>query len=177
MISVLRYALLIFLVVVSAACSRSTVADEASAIDESGQPTSTGGSSTDTQPPTTATQRAAATSTTTSTAAGVIQGEPVIPGFPLITVFTPSAGGGTRPLLRWESVPDASLYSVVVYDTAGEPYWGTLTDEAQTYVGGPHQIVEDRPGPRVADGGAWSVVALDAGGRPLAGSGIAPISP
>lgn len=91
--------------------------------------------------------------------------------------MTAASGGGTRPLLEWSIVAGAETYSVVVYDPEGKPYWGTLTEETSTYVGGSIQLLEDRPGPRVSVGSSWSVVALDQNRLPLAVSGIAAIAP
>lgn len=109
--------------------------------------------------------------------ADVVVVEPPISSWPAIDVATPSSGGGTRPLLEWSPVEGADSYSVYVYDGDGRPYWATLTEDTSVFVGGPVQIEEDKPGPRVEPGSTWSVVALDEDHLLIATSGRVAISP
>lgn len=93
-----------------------------------------------------------------------------------MTLTTPESGGGERPVLAWEPVDGADHYAVVVLDPDGQPYWGWRTADTVVRVG-----VGDRaegvPGPRVADGMTWSVVAHGADGIPVAASARRPIEP
>lgn len=103
---------------------------------------------------------------------------PLVEGWPTVELTTPTSGGGSRPELVWRAVPDAAHYSVVVLDPSGQPYWSTVVADTSVHVGGGDEALpDDRPGPRVADGSTWSVVALDAAGRPLAASERRPVSP
>jgi len=94
-----------------------------------------------------------------------------------IVLLTPTSGEGSRPLLAWEPVPGAEFYSLVVYGPDNQPYWGSLLTDAQTYVGGPIQLKEGRPGPRVIDGMSWMVIASDGDLSPVATSQLRPIAP
>lgn len=111
--------------------------------------------------------------TTTTTVAE----EPAIAGADLIEQATPTSGGGTRPLLEWAAIDGASLYFVSMYTETGDPYWAAVTEETQTYVGGPLQIPAGRSGPNVADGYTWVVYAEDADGNLLAVSPSRAIAP
>lgn len=120
-----------------------------------------------------------ATSTTAppETITTTVAQEPAIAGAVLIEQTTPTSGGGTRPLLEWAAVDGAALYFVNIYTETGGSYWSRVTDETNTYVGGPLQIPAGRTGPNVADGYTWIVYAEDAEGNLLAVSAQRPIAP
>lgn len=99
-----------------------------------------------------------------------------VPDAEAVVQTTPTSGGGTRPLLSWEPVDGAATYLVIVF--AGDaPYWSTITDAAETYVGGARAIPEGVDGPEVSEGYSWAVYAEDENGTPIASSPIRPISP
>lgn len=102
---------------------------------------------------------------------------PVIAGLDPVIVTSQPSGGGERPLLEWEAVPDASRYLVVLYGADGEAIWSTVTSATETYVGGPSPIPDANSGPRVETGSSWVVYADDADGGTLAVSGRTPIDP
>lgn len=100
-----------------------------------------------------------------------------VPDAALVVQTTPTSGGGARPLLAWESFDGAATYLVIVYAEGGEPYWSTITDRTETYVGGAAPIPDGVDGPEVAEGYSWAVYAEDADGIPIASSPLRPISP
>jgi hypothetical protein len=75
------------------------------------------------------------------------------------SVIGTSSSGGAQPELRWEPIDDAVLYSIVVYDPAGEPFWGWQGSETSVTVG------EGAPDPLVDRESTWSLIALDADGE------------
>lgn len=77
--------------------------------------------------------------------------------------------GGDLPTLTWSAVAGAALYSVVVTDADGQPFWGWQGAETTVTVG------EGAPDPVVSPDMTWSIVALDADGAPLVESGPLPI--
>lgn len=93
-----------------------------------------------------------------------------------IELTTDESGGGDRPVLSWEPVADAANYRVVVLDADGQPYWGWTTTETELVVGAVERP-EGAPGPRIAEGMSWSVIADDADGIPIAVSARQPIAP
>ncbi len=123
----------------------------------------------------TTTTSAEASATTTTTAAPA--GDPVVHDADPITQLTPTTGEGIRPLLEWESVPSAAIYTVIVYDAVGAPYWSAVTAEPQVFVGGRLQIPEGRTGPNIGDGYTWAVYADAADGTFLAASPLRDIAP
>jgi hypothetical protein len=100
-----------------------------------------------------------------------------LPDADVVVQTTPTSGGGTRPLLGWEPFEGAATYLVIVYAEGGEPYWSTITEQTETFVGGAAQIPDGVDGPEVAEGYSWAVYAEDADGIPIASSPIRPISP
>jgi hypothetical protein len=105
--------------------------------------------------------------------------EPIlaVPDADVITQTTATSGGGTRPLLSWEPVDGAASYLVIVFTAEEAPYWSTITDQPETYVGGAAAIPDGVDGPEVADGYSWAVYADDETGAPIASSPIRPIAP
>lgn len=114
--------------------------------------------------------------TTTTTEPPVVE-EIIIPSAQPITLLTPADGQGSRPKLQWEPVDGTTYYTVTVYAPDGRPYWASVLVETETFVGGPVQIDEDKPGPRIIDGMSWLVVAYGEDQVPIAVSGERPISP
>lgn len=95
---------------------------------------------------------------------------------PGVTLVTARHGEGPRPVLRWEPVPDAANYLVVLRDGVEAPaswVWRGTNVEVQVGFG-------DRPGlggPEVRPGMVWSVLAFDADDAPIAQSDERPIAP
>jgi hypothetical protein len=102
---------------------------------------------------------------------------PVIEGLDSVTLLTPVAGGGARPLLAWEPVNAAATYMVVVYDSEGEAIWSSITRDTEIYLGGSLPIPEENTGPRITADSSWVVYADDANGRVIAASGRSPLNP
>lgn len=94
----------------------------------------------------------------------------------LVELTTPVTGGGPRPVLSWEPVDGAAVYAVVVHDVDGAPYWGWELEDTSVRLG-LEERPDSAPGPRVAEGMTWSVVAYDADWLPLAASERRPIAP
>lgn len=153
---------------VSGACSSST-SDSGASTTEAGATTST--TATGNSP------GSGSATPDTTLATTTTMGESAIVGTDLITQTTPTSGGGTRPLLEWDSVDGAALYYVTVHTDSGSPYWAAVTVETKTYVGGPLQIPAGRTGPNVASGYTWVVYAEDAEGNLLAASPRRAIAP
>jgi hypothetical protein len=102
---------------------------------------------------------------------------PVIEGLESVTLLTPVAGGGARPLLAWEPVNTAATYMVVVYDSEGLAIWSSITKDTEIYLGGSLPIPEENTGPRITADNTWVVYADDANGRVIAASGRSPLNP
>ncbi len=100
-----------------------------------------------------------------------------VPDAEVIVQTTPTSGEGARPLLGWEPVDGAATYLVIVFAGDEEPYWSTITEQAETYVGGQAAIADGVDGPEVAGGYSWAVYAEDENGNPIASSPIRSISP
>lgn len=83
------------------------------------------------------------------------------------TFVITDAGEDGRPELSWDAVDGAVRYAVVVRDLDGEAYWAWETSDTSVRVGFSDRPA-DAPGPRVADGMTWSVVAYDDDGLPIA---------
>lgn len=96
---------------------------------------------------------------------------------PGMTLTTPTSGNGSRPLLAWESVEGADWYSVYLYGPDQGLYWSWQGRETSVPVGGRPQLNDKAPGPSVADGMTWSVVAYDNHDMPIASGGPRPIAP
>lgn len=99
-------------------------------------------------------------------------------GFPDVVVqHTPEAGGGFRPELQWDAIDGADHYGVYLYAPSGDVYWSWRGMETQVFVGGAIQLSDSAPGPSVADGMSWAVIAYDADLIPVAASPMRPIAP
>lgn len=98
-------------------------------------------------------------------------------GLPGIELITAESGGGTRPMLEWEVVEGADHYFVSVRTIEGNGYWGWRTEQTSVPVGGLPRLAEDAPGPRIALGMTWSVIAMDVDGNMIAASNYRPIAP
>jgi hypothetical protein len=94
-----------------------------------------------------------------------------------VVLLTPISGGGTRPLLEWEPIPDADHYGAYVYAPDGSIYWAWTGRQTSVHVGGEPQLREGAAGPSVVDGMSWAVIAYDAELLPMAVSELRPISP
>ena len=103
---------------------------------------------------------------------------PFLTGFDQsVHLATATEGGGIRPRLEWESVPEADHYGVYLYAPDGRLYWSWRGRELSVYVGGAVQIGDHAAGPSVAVGMNWAVVAYGADLNPVAASGLRPIAP
>jgi hypothetical protein len=94
-----------------------------------------------------------------------------------IILKTPTSGGGERPLLEWEPFAGADHYAVFLYAPSGEAYWVWSGDATSVHVGGEPLLAEGSPGPNVAEGMSWAVIAYDAAMVPVAVSERRPIAP
>lgn len=94
----------------------------------------------------------------------------------VVVQTTPVSGGGDRPVLAWEAFDGAADYVVAVHDADDRPYWAWTTSDTQVRIGLTERP-ETAPGPRVADGTTWVVIARDADGTPIASSPRRPIGP
>jgi hypothetical protein len=99
------------------------------------------------------------------------------PGLELIEVMTPASGGGDRPLLEWAPVEGAHHYSVSLFDSDGDLYWGWTGFGTSVHVGGDPQLVDLAPGPRVVEGMTWGVGAYGEDFVPIATSALLPVGP
>jgi hypothetical protein len=105
-------------------------------------------------------------------------GEPFFGAFEeVVVLLTPTAGGGTRPLLEWQAVEGADEYGMYLYAPDDRIYWGWRDAATAVHVGGEPQLRDGAAGPRVTAGMSWVVVAYDADGLPVAVSELRPISP
>jgi hypothetical protein len=96
-------------------------------------------------------------------------------GLPTIAIMSTPVGGGERPDLAWQPVDGAADYQVTVLDPDGGFYWGWRGATSEVPFGGRPRLLPGAAGPRVVTGMTWTVVALDANGRPLAAGGPAPL--
>lgn len=71
-----------------------------------------------------------------------------------------------RPTLTWPAVAEAAEYQVVVLDANGEPYWSWIGAGTSVPIGGA-ELGVSTPGPTVAPGFSWTVVAWDVDGAAL----------
>jgi hypothetical protein len=94
-----------------------------------------------------------------------------------IVLLTAEAGGGRRPLLAWDPVPDATRYAVFVYSPSGAAYWTWWGESTSVHVGGEPRLDDGALGPAVTEGMSWAVLAFDADGSPVAVSPRRPIAP
>lgn len=127
--------------------------------------------STDAEPTaasTTIADEAPADATTTTEPAPSGPSSPAL-GLPELTLLT-EPSEDQRPLLEWEPVDGAQQYSVSVFAPSGRGYWAWRTDGTSVPLGGEPRLRDDVSGPSTAPGMTWSVVALDADGRPIAAS-------
>jgi hypothetical protein len=98
---------------------------------------------------------------------------PWLPDLPLLT----EPSDDPRPLLAWEAVDGAVVYSVTVTAPTGTPYWAWQTDATSVHLGGDPRLDDDQSGPSTLPGMTWSVLAFDADDRPVAASVEAPLRP
>lgn len=82
-----------------------------------------------------------------------------------------------RPLLAWEPVEGAVLYSLTVTAPTGAAYWAWQTDATSVHLGGDPRLDDDQSGPSTVSGMTWSVIAFDGDDRPLAASVEAVLRP
>lgn len=94
----------------------------------------------------------------------------------IVVQTTPVSGGGARPVLAWEAFDGAADYVVAVHDGDERPYWAWTTSDTRVRIGLTERP-ETAPGPRVADGTTWVVIARDADGTAIASSPRRPIGP
>ncbi len=113
----------------------------------------------------------ATTTTTTTTTAEPPPTQPARPalGLPEMALLT-EPSEDQRPLLEWEPVEGAAQYSVSVFAPSGEGYWAWRTEGTSVPLGGEPRLRDEVSGPSTAPGMTWSVLALDADGRPIAAS-------
>lgn len=95
-----------------------------------------------------------------------------------IELRVPATGNGPKPLLRWEPVPGAVAYHVIVNTLDGGPYWGWRGAASQVWLGGsPTEPAADTEGPMLVGPMLLTVVATGADGLPVAGLGPVEIAP
>lgn len=111
---------------------------------------------------------AAADAATTSEPSRTGPSRPAL-GLPELTLLT-EPSDEERPLLEWEPVDGAAQYSISVFAPSGAGYWAWRTDGTSVPLGGEPRLRDDVSGPSTVAGMTWSVVALDADGRPIAAS-------
>lgn len=108
------------------------------------------------------------------------QGKPFISGSGIGTIklLTDTRGAGAKPLFKWQTVPEAARYELIVYDQAGAPYWAWDGTQTQIYLGGTEsQPSADSAGPSLDAGYSWTVVAFDGNDKVIASSATRSISP
>jgi len=143
-----------------------------------GTPAATAGTSAPTTTSAGATTTTGAATTTTAASTTTEAAGPLFGSFDqAVTLLTATSGGGIRPLLQWDPVSGADHYGVYVYAPNGDLYWSWLTTDTSVHVGGEPVLHDDAPGPSVAEGMSWAVVAYDAAQLPLAVSAQRPIAP
>jgi hypothetical protein len=96
-------------------------------------------------------------------------GRSVLPGLPELALVT-APSNDQRPLLEWEPVPGAEVYSVSVHTPDGLGYWAWRTDATSVHLGGDPRLRNDVSGPSTVSGMTWSVIAFDAARLPIAAS-------
>lgn len=100
--------------------------------------------------------------------------EPLLAGFDELIELTVASGEvPDRPVLSWTAVDGADHYGVYVYAPNGEIYWAWQGRETSVTLGG---AIGDAPGPAVADGMTWAVIAYDAALLPIGVSVVAPLA-
>ena len=149
------------------ACGGAPAATESGSVaTPSGQPTAPAASATP------------LTGTAPPSSGGPVAGTPLFGDFEsLIVLRTPTAGGGSRPLLEWDGVDGVDHYAVYLHAPDGRIYWSWSGRQTSVHVGGEPPLREGAPGPSVAAGMTWAVVAYDADLLPITTSEIRPISP
>lgn len=94
-----------------------------------------------------------------------------------VALLTPMTDAGERPVFRWKPVSGATVYSLVVRDESGDPYWAWTGSETSVPLGGgPKALPAGMDGPVIRGNMSWSVVALDSGHSPIAASDLRPVS-
>ncbi len=98
-------------------------------------------------------------------------------GLAAVQLQTPSSGGGPRPTLVWSGVPGADVYFVTLFTPSGTAYWAWQGSATSVELGdGSGPLPANAPGPKVADGMSWQVLAYASDGSLLAASERTPIS-
>jgi hypothetical protein len=122
---------------------------------------------------------AAVTPQTTTTSEPEPEGPLYIEGIvlPSVTLLTATSGGGERPLLDWEPVDGAAWYQAIVVTSGGDTYWTWPTEDTAVFVSGVESDVTTSPGPRIAQGMTWAVLAFDDTNLLIAQSNHRPIEP
>lgn len=103
-------------------------------------------------------------------------GRSALPGLAELALVT-AQSDDQRPLLEWEPVPGAAVYSVSVYTPDGVGYWAWRTDATSVHLGGDPRLDDDASGPSTVPGMTWSVIAFDAARLPIAASARAVLHP
>lgn len=103
-------------------------------------------------------------------------GRSALPGLPELALVT-APSNDERPLLEWEPVPGAEVYSVSVHTPDGLGYWAWRTDATSVHLGGDPRLQDDVSGPSTVSGMTWSVIAFDAARLPIAASVRAVLRP
>lgn len=103
-------------------------------------------------------------------------GRPALPALGDVTLLT-EPSDVQRPLLEWEPVPGAAVYSVSVFTPDGVGYWAWRTEATSVHLGGDPQLRDDVSGPSTAPGMTWSVLAFDGDQMPIAASVRAVLHP
>ena len=99
-----------------------------------------------------------------------------LPGLPELALVT-APSNDQRPVLEWEPVPGAAVYSVSVHTPDGLGYWAWRTDATSVHLGGDPRLHDDVSGPSTVPGMTWSVIAFDADRLPIAASSRAVLRP
>jgi len=116
---------------------------------------------------------AQAQSTTSTTVRPALLAD--VPGIALQPI---ASGSGTRPTLSWSAVPGAASYAVTVYTASGTAYWAWLGAETSVDLGADAgQLPATAPGPVIATGMTWQVLAYGPDAGLLAASDRQPCSP
>lgn len=103
----------------------------------------------------------------------------ISPGLPAIELVAPATtGAGEVPTFEWNAVDGAVSYRLVIVDGGRNVLWAWTGPDTNVNLGGlPYERPEGEGGPVLTSGSSWSVVALDASGKPLATSSIRSVSP
>lgn len=87
-------------------------------------------------------------------------------------------GGGPWPAFRWDPVAGAAGYQLVVLAAAGDPLWAWTGTDTHVVLGAwTEPPTHDVPGLSLTAPAEWFVVALGAGGVPIAISPRQPVAP